>query len=78
MPPRIPDYVTTEDYSFNYDRYDSKVLPAGSFVKPIHLAYVPKHVLEREMWKAFDKKTEVFCYTKLGIMCIPKNLIREV
>lgn len=77
MPPRVPDYVITEDYSFTFDRTDTKTLPAGSFVKPIELVYVPKHVVEQDRWRGFNKAKDVFCYTRLGIVSIPRKIIRE-
>lgn len=77
---RVPTYITTEDISIKNGQYghDSKILPKGSFVKPLHYDYVPKHVKENKTWAFFDKKTDVFAYTHFGIIAIPKNYIREV
>ncbi len=50
---------------------------AGTFVRPIDLKYVPKHITDDERWKYFDKNTDVFCYYSGGIVPIPKALIRE-
>ncbi len=57
---------------------DPIVLPAGSFVKPIETRYLPPHVLKDPKNKYFTEKTEVICYTRLGMVAIPRNIIREV
>lgn len=60
-----------------------------AFVRPIELAYVPKHCIEfraKYVWflvdswtgkeqRAFDPREEVFCYSRYGIVTIPRNLL---
>ena len=76
----------------NYSALDARTLPQGSFVRPLELHYVPKHCLaerENSFWthvpdswggqkirKSFDPLTEVFCYTRYGIITIPRQFIR--
>jgi hypothetical protein len=76
---RTPNYRTTDDYSFytGSNWGDSKMLPAGSYVRPIELGYVPKHVLEDKRWSLFDKSKDVFVYSKLGIVMIPLRILRD-
>lgn len=57
------------------DKYDVKMLPANSFVRPIDIKYVPQHCLDR--FPGFDSKYQVFVYCRYGIVPIPKNQIRE-
>jgi len=55
---------------------DSKVIPKGTFVRPIKFEYLPSHITKDV--RNFDKKHYVFCYTPIGIHKIPKKLIRQV
>lgn len=73
-----PNYVLTEDLTLYTTSQKSTVLPVGSFVRPIELCYVPKHVLDSTMGRTFSKLTQVFCYTYFGIVPINWNLIRKV
>ncbi len=79
MSERTSNYCLVSDHSYNQgnSRYDLRILSAGTFVRPLELNYVPKHVIDDERWKAFDKTKEVFCYCRYGIVPIPRNLIRE-
>lgn len=76
---KTPNYRLTDAVSLPSGSYrdGDKDLSAGDFVRPIELVYVPKHVVDDERWKWFNKETEVFCYTKKGIVPIPKFKIRE-
>lgn len=82
---KTPNYVLIEDVQVNLGvasggwnmPADYKVLPAGSFVRPINYDYVPKHVLEDPKWKNFNSEKEIFCYTKLGFIAIEKKMLRE-
>lgn len=75
---RTPDYVLTEDVYYKANTYDEKQIPAGSFVRPIELSYVPKHIIEDTRWRWFNKDLEVFCYTHYGILPIAKDKMRQV
>ena len=70
---KTTNYVLMEAYTHLIDRQDSQTLPAGSFVRPMDPRWVPKEVKERH-WINHDK--EVFCYTRLGIIPIPRKIIR--
>jgi hypothetical protein len=75
---KTPNYRLTEPVSLpSKGRVGDNDLQAGEFVRPIELVYVPKHVLDDERWKWFNKDTEVFCYTRKGVVPIPRYKIRE-
>jgi hypothetical protein len=77
---RSPNYRLKEDYHLAMGRYgaDSKTIPAGSYVRPIDLCYVPPHVLDDDRWENVDLSTHVFCYVRnLGIVPIIKSVIRD-
>lgn len=78
---KTPNYVLKEEHKYPSAKgsmHDLKVLPIGSFVRPIEPQYVPKHVIDDERWRWFAPKVEVFAYTSQGIIVIPRNIIREV
>lgn len=72
---RTPNYQLSEDYTYFVGAMDTRTLPQGTFVRPIELTYVPKHITEGN--KIFSKDTEVYCYTRYGILAIPRKIIRE-
>lgn len=79
---RTPNYRLCEDYSFGSSNYmssvkDQKTIPAGSYVRPIKLEYLPNHVLEDHRWRYTNKDTHIFCYTRFGIVPIPKTHLRD-
>lgn len=55
---------------------DPKVLPVGAFVRPIQLSYIPQHVLDNNKYN-YDHKLDIYCYTRFGIIPIPKSYMRE-
>lgn len=73
---RIKSHLTTEDYTFSRGQ-EMKTIPAGSYVKILSKKYVPKEVISAYQWKIMDPNSEVFCYTKYGIISIPKKILRE-
>ncbi len=73
-----PDFILMTEFSWSMGAHDTRTLPAGAFVKPCELCYVPKHVIESERHRFFDKEKDVFCYTHYGFTAIPKKLIRRV
>lgn len=74
-----PNYVLTEEHTvaWGYSSTDSKTLEAGSWIRPIELTYVPIHVKEDRKWSGTNKETHVFCYTRWGIMPIPREKVRQ-
>lgn len=81
MSVRTPNYRLIQDHTVSSGSglmgADYKTLPAGSYVRPIELSYVPPHVKEDSRWKYFNKELEVFAYTKFGIIPIPKYILRD-
>lgn len=73
--PRTPNYRLKEEVVISIDKYDSRVLPSGSFVRPIDLRYVPEHVIERN--KGFNKDYHVFVYCRWGVFPVPKSALVE-
>jgi hypothetical protein len=74
---KIQEYVLKEEFIIGRS-LDSKTLPAGSFVKPMNISYLPKHCLQASSHLYFDAYTHVYCYTHYGFLPIPKNIIVEV
>lgn len=74
-----PNYCLVSEYRIVQGAavVDAKILPAGTFVRPIDYYYVPLHVREDKRWAFFDRDKEVFCFTRWGIVPIPRDLIRE-
>lgn len=75
---KTPDYVLTEDEVISFGIWDEKTIPAGSFVRPIEIVYLPQHVKDRLEHRFFDARYNVYCYTKLGIVMITKIKLRKV
>jgi hypothetical protein len=76
--PRSSNYRLKEDFYFGstYGSYqDGKKLPAGTYIRPIDLSYVPNHVINDQRWRHFNSELEVFCYTRFGIIPIPKTYV---
>ena len=74
---RAPNYILIAPHTFGISPMDSKTLEAGTFVRPIELCYVPKHVLEDKRWRGIGPDF-VFAYTRYGIIPILKSRIKEV
>jgi len=79
MSVKTPNYCLTEDFTYYPNGWggEGRTLPAGAWVKPIQLDYVPKHVKEDERWKDFNKDKEVFVYCRFGIIALPKHIVVE-
>lgn len=73
-----PNYILKEDHIYAHGTWntESKILPGGSFVRPIEWCYVPQHV--KDNWIGFDQKTHVFAYTRRGILPLPRNKVVRV
>ncbi len=76
MTVRTPNYRLLEAHTVSNGPHDQRLLPAGSYVRPIELRYVPKHVIDDSRWTWFDGDIEVFCYCSLGIIPIPKKILK--
>ena len=76
---RTPDYVTTEQFSIiKNDFWDKLIIPVNTFVRPIELCYLPKHILDSSLHKWVDLNKEVYAYSHYGIIPIPKDKMRKV
>jgi hypothetical protein len=76
---KTPEYVTKEPWSYKKSFNTEPVnFPAGSFMKPIDPYYLPKHVLDSDEYRWSNKNTETFAYTRIGIIPVPKDLLRKV
>lgn len=73
-----PNYVLSEAYCTYDSSMNKQEYPQGMFVRPIDKYYLPKHIIDSESYRWFNEGKEVYCYTKLGIVTIPKNIIRKV
>lgn len=83
---RVPNHKLNEEYifhrtvptgSYSSTRSDPLVLPAGSFVRPIRQEYLPYHILNDKYFQDYLKPEYVFCYTRYGLLPIPKKIIVE-
>jgi hypothetical protein len=72
-----PNYVLTEEHAVSSGPYDTKTLPAGSFVRPIDPVYLPRHITESDEYKYFSPERQIYCYTRIGIVAIPKYKVRR-
>lgn len=66
-PGRAPNYRLKAEF---------EELPQGSFVRPVKLRYLPKHILD-ELSPFFDEQTEAACFTAKGFLIIPWKIIEE-
>lgn len=74
-----PDYVLKEDVTLRTGDISGFItLSAGTFVRPIELVYVPHHTINNSTFKDFDKSKDVFCYTRYGMLPLPKDKMRQV
>jgi hypothetical protein len=73
-----PNYVLTEELSMADGRGGHKVLPSGSFIRPIDKKYLPKHVLEDDKFKGYNIDSYEFCYSSAGIILVHKSQLRQV
>ena len=74
---RTPNYRLKAEASIKTKSGDWLKMPQHSWLRPIELEYVPKHVLEDKRWQHFDSKREVFCYTKFGYVVLMRTEIEE-
>lgn len=77
MSARSPNFMLRSSHRVNHDG-DYIDLPAGTFIRPIWIGNVPKHIKENPANKFFNPDIETYCYTRYGIIPIPNNCIMEV
>lgn len=77
---KIQEYLLKNDYTY-YTYYTnqrhSKTIKAGTFLKPIDIRWVPKHIKEAKENRYFNDKKQIFCYCHYGIIAIDRDNIRE-
>lgn len=77
MSERTPNYVTNEEIYIRNGNSDAKTIPVGSFVRPIEWQYIPVHIKEDKRWASFNKETDIFVFTRYGIVPVARKSIRE-
>lgn len=75
---KTPNFVTIKEYTFLKSYFNEKVLPAGTFVRPISLKYLPDHIKNTADYLWFSDTKEMFVYCSMGIVCIPKDIVRQL
>lgn len=75
---KTPDYVLTEQLVYHMGAHDTRVLEPGTFMRPIEIQYVPKHVIGDERWRFYDKDRDIFCYCRYGIVMVKRSALRQV
>lgn len=76
---KVPEFWLISDYQFIEPGTSGQgqllLIPQHSFVKPIwNLAFVSKET--RSTW--IIDKDDVFCFTKFGLVPIPRKYIAEI
>lgn len=77
MAGRTPNYVLTESFSVSRPLRDPITLHSGTFVRPIHADYLPRHITESSEFKYHINNGFVYCYTPKGIYPIPEDTVRQ-
>lgn len=76
---KIQEYCMSEDYKYvEPGTWDTNIIPRGTFVKPLSIYYVPKHIKDLPLNRFFDATNEVYVYCSYGIISVPKKFIREI
>jgi hypothetical protein len=76
---KVQEFCLSENFSYvEPGTWDTNVIPQGTFVKPLNIYYVPKHIKDDPIHLFFDPTNEVFVYCSYGIIPIPKKYIREI
>ena len=75
---RAPTYITMVDHKIMNEVWEEKILPSGSFVKPIHDIWLPKHIKDSSFYRFIDYEKDTYVYCHFGIISIPWDIIREI
>ncbi len=73
--PRTPNWRLTADFIVKRAGRTSVTLPAGSYVRPMDLYYVPEHIKDANPY--FWESSETYCYTRHGIVAVPNHYLQE-
>ncbi len=69
-------WILDKDVLLYFGPHDQVTLAQGSHVTPMDIRWVPKHI--KDQYKHdYDPKTHVYCYTKFGIVPVPKDKVRS-
>lgn len=74
---KTPNYRLKVDFLMWSSGWDEKKLPKGAFVRPIHHDYLPRHITNSSTFASYNHTNHIFCYTRFGIVPIPKQHIEE-
>jgi hypothetical protein len=73
---RAPHYVLIDTVQVLYQgQYIT--LPAGLYVRPVALKYIPTHLSDMSEHRYMNHDTHVFCYSKYGFLSLPRSLIKQ-
>lgn len=75
---KTQDFCLSEDCTIYVPIGDNIIIPAGTFVNPIDMRWVPKHVIDDTRWRWFNKDKHVYVYCYLGIVPVDKDKIRTI
>jgi len=78
---RVTHYVTTKELDVivvKGGHKTTKTLPANSFVVPISMEYLPKHILDDVKLYYYVEQIDIWVYCHYGIVVVAKNAVREV
>jgi len=77
---KITDYKTKEECNCwtTSDPMTRQTLPAGIFVKPLDVYYLPQHIKESLAYKWYDSTKDVFVYCSVGIVVLAQKNICAV
>lgn len=74
---KTPNYILMTEVRIEYGPQDTKIVPAGSFVRPVLFEYLPSHVKEAKQWLPFNKAKEIYVYCRWGFIKVQLEKIRE-
>jgi len=76
---RVAEFITDEDCSvLKNDMWEKMTIPKGTFVKPIEVCYLPKHIKDGRLFKLVDFNDEVYVYSSYGIHPILRKSLRRI
>lgn len=76
---KTPDFITIEAWSYSKGVGQEPVqFPPGTFMRPVDTYYLPKVILDSSDYMWFNPTKEVYCYSPIGLIPVPKSLLRRV
>ena len=71
---KTPDYMLKEDFIYIHGNSSTTTVEKGSLVSIVEWRWLPKHIKEY----AYDQTQRVYCQTKYGLICMPRDLLVEL